>query len=71
MRSCHSSAPLCTSTPMPHPSTYTNEDGLIDLLRVFEGSQFVLVESCANGWDRDNPTTSKHLRPFPCDGVSR
>jgi hypothetical protein len=56
---------------MPHPSTYTNEDGLSDLLLLLNGSRYILVESCANGWDRDNPTTSKHLRPFPCDGVSR
>lgn len=48
-------------------SDLVNEDGLIDLLRVFDGSQFVLVETCSNGWDVDHPTTSKQLRPFPCE----
>ncbi len=67
MRSCHSTDPVCTSTPMMRRSDLVNEDGLIDLLRVFEGSRFVLTDTCSTGWDVDFPEASKRLRPFPCE----
>ena len=67
MRSCHAAAPVCKATPMINSNDVTNEDGLIDLLRVFEGSRFILTESCASGWDVDFPEASQRLRPYPCE----
>lgn len=52
---------------MMRRSDLVNEDGLIDLLRVFEGSRFVLTDTCSTGWDVDFPEASKRLRPFPCE----
>ena len=52
---------------MMRRSDLGTEDGLIDLLRVFEGSRFILTESCASGWDVDFPEASKRLRPYPCE----
>lgn len=52
---------------MLNPNDVTNEDGLSDLLRVFEGSRFILTESCASGWDVDFPEASQRLRPYPCE----
>jgi hypothetical protein len=52
---------------MIDPNEYTNRTGEVDLLRVFEGSRFILTESCASGWDVDFPEASKRLRPYPCE----
>ena len=67
MFACCSPGPVCASTPMLRRSDLVNEDGLIDLLRVFEGSRFVLTDTCSTGWDVDFPEASRRLRPYPCE----